>query len=95
MAQLGLGLQRSPDGGPAAVVLASESGHGFARGVSLGDGSVLAGIEGRGPAELRSLPLGAGDACFAAGADQAAFELADARHDGDDQAAHVGRRVAP
>ena len=95
MAQLGLGLQGSPDGGLAAIVVASQRGHGLASGIALGDGSALARIEGRGPAELRALALGAGDACFASRADQASFELADARHDGDDQAAHVGGGVAP
>ena len=55
----------------------------------------MAGIEGRGPAELRSLPLGAGDAFFAALADQPALELANAAHDGEHKPVDVGCGVAP
>jgi hypothetical protein len=55
----------------------------------------MAGIEGRGPAELRSLPLGAGDAFFAALADQPALELGNAAHDRKHEPADIGGGVAP
>ena len=50
-----LGLERSPDGGLAAFILAGQLGHGLAPGVALCDASALAGVQGGEPAELGAL----------------------------------------
>ena len=52
-------------------------------------------VERSGPAELGARPLCAGDAFLAALADQPAFELGNAAHDGHHQSADFGGGVAP
>jgi hypothetical protein len=84
-----------PDRCLTDLVLDRQFGHRLAGSVPLGNAPALAGVERSRPAEVGALALGPLDPLLAALADQAALELADARHDRHYQLADPAGRVAP